>query len=418
MRTDTIRALILSLLAWVATAQVACKAYSTPETAPSSETRPPVESALPPLTLDDAQVPPWWAHLPEQELSEADVREAMEYQAPEASILQTRIHFLLSPEADQIVSDRYEAMASQRRAEQEREAERLANMPRTGALIVLTTPQYGLVEVDGVQRMAPNPRDSGTLIETRSGSATEVDVTVPHTAIVRQSNYQTETIEVIPFGQPGSQWQQNRQSGTFLAEVRVQMTPEPHTEAELTARTTPSDDTAQLKGEITIRSNPSGAAIIYNGHVLLTDNGQPLTTPATFSRYTTSIGELDVELDPRGLPIRLELEGHAAFMTGVYAHMFTCSPLDDVDPSAPFWQHCVYQYDTGEIELTSLDVAQAQHPGLGPPRFRHNPSVDSAFGRLRQNRIDSEAPIPEGELALPPGGSGRVLRTGTIDTGR
>ena len=383
---------------------IACDKDSTTE---ASAGLPLVEPNEAELTINDAVVPVWWTRLPDDEVNDATVDEALAYQAPDHSVLETRVHFLLSASGERAISERYDAMSPHLQAEHTRDEERLAGMPRIGAFVVASRPRFALVELDGIPRMMPDPRHSGTLIETRSGSViTDVDITVPHTAIVRLPNYQTETVEIIAFGSPGSQWQQNRDSGVFVADVLVTLTPESEVESELTARMNPSHDSPELAGQITIRSNPSGANIVYDGRPQLADNGQPLTTPATFTEFRGRGGELrPVTLDPHGVPIRLELDGYAALTTGVYTHIYRCSPRDGVDSAAPFWQQCDYQYDTGELQLMNLDTAQAQYPGLGRPRATRDPTIDSIFRSVRE-----EGP--------PPGGSGRVLRTGTIDTGR
>jgi hypothetical protein len=224
---------------------------------------------------------------------------------------------------------------------------------------VSTTPSYARVRLDGFPAFAPHPNQEG-LIETRSRTTFEnLRVEAPHHLTVTLPNYLPLEIEIAPAGSADSPWVEGRPD--FRAVLTLTLEPEPERAAELAERLRSDGVVPELNGEITVRTEPPGARVRYNGRLLVDEGGHALTTPLTFDHYPppeSLTGEpsdaepLPVTLRRVGVPITVELDGFHPVHTGVYAHMFTCEPVSGTDPAAPLWEGCHYVYDTGVIALT------------------------------------------------------------------
>jgi hypothetical protein len=157
------------------------------------------------------------------------------------------------------------------------------------------------------------------------------------------------------------------------------------------ARMTPSSMIPELAGNITVHTEPSGAMVYYNNTLLVDERGEPLTTPVTFMDYPprerteaeiqqaqaqaqeTGVAPEEpqrrpVALSVRGVPIRVELEGYMPVATGVYSHMYICSPpegIEEMTEETPFWERCVYTYDTRVIQLVTPEEFEPEEPAEG-----------------------------------------------------
>lgn len=270
------------------------------------------------------------------------------------------------------------------RREAERERERrewLAAQPKYGTLTVNTRPGFSRVIVSGQPTYTRHPNDEHMLVETRSGTTfADLDITNPYTVTIALPNYEDQTIELLPYDQQSSLWQQRQDDGTWFLEMNELLQPDPDIAEEMRLRMT-SAEAPDLLGEITVRTSPPGAQVYYNNRLLVGEDGQPLVTPVTFSSYPPpppqpeGSGEaatppapqepIPVTLRATGVPIRVELEGYMPVVTGVYRHMFTCYQREGVSLEAPFWEQCQYTYDTGVIQLVTPEEFSPPGEGSG-----------------------------------------------------
>lgn len=276
-----------------------------------------------------------------------------------------------------------EQRAARREAEERRRhQEWLDSLPKYGGLTVRTNPSYALFQVDDFPSYIAHPSQEGALVETRSGTTYEnLDVTQPHVVTVTMPNFAERRIEVSPWGNEDTIWQQHGDTGSYYLELNKQMDPAPEAQLELSARMTPSPLVPELTGAITVSTEPVGAKVYYNGRLLVGEDGAPLVTPVTFNSYpppahqpdpetgvvsTEPQEPLPVTLSREGVPIKVELDGYMTVVTGVYRHMFTCQGLDLENTESPFWEQCTYVYDTGLINLmTPQEFAPAEAEGSG-----------------------------------------------------
>ncbi len=274
-----------------------------------------------------------------------------------------------------------------RRAEEERIRREawLDSLPKYGNLTVRTTPSYGQFSVDDLESFQEHPTRPGSLVETRSGTFFEnLLVTEPHVVVVTMPNFQERRIEVPPWGNPDTLWQQRQDTGEYFLEMNEIMVPVPELAMEMGFRMTPSAEVPELIGNITVGSEPAGAHVFYNGRQLVDENGVALVTPLTFNTYPPAppvadpitgempeavVEPLPVTLSREGVPIRIEKEGYMPVVTGVYRHMYTCQIVNPAE-GVPFWEACQYTYDTGVFELMTPEEfapPEAEGSGEGAP---------------------------------------------------
>lgn len=280
-------------------------------------------------------------------------------------------------------------LQEQRRLRREEEERRrheawLDSLPKYGGLTVRTSPSYALFQVDDLTTYVQHPSQENAVVETRSGTTFQnLDVTQHHVVVIGMNNFQERRIEVYPWGEPNTLWQQRQDDGSYFLDLNELLEPIPDGAEELGLRMTPSPMVPELVGSIIVETLPAGATVHYNGRLLVGEDGLPLVTPLTFNAYPPPpqvpdpvTGELPpapeqvpdpvtgeiprapgdpvpVSLSREGVPIRIELEGYVPVVTGVYRHMFICTldePQGEVD-ERPFWERCTYTYNTGVIDL-------------------------------------------------------------------
>ena len=280
--------------------------------------------------------------------------------------------------------------------ERRRHAAWLDSLPKYGGLTVRTSPSYAIFQVDDLSQYVQHPSQADAAVETRSGTTFQnLDVTEHHVVVIKMNNFQERRIEVYPWGEPNTLWQQRQDDGSYFLDLNEMLDPTPEAAEELALRMTPSPLVPELVGAITVETLPAGAQVYYNGRLLIGEDGLPLRTPVTFDAYPPPpqvpdpvtgelppapervpdpvTGELPrlptdpvpVNLSREGVPIRIELEGYVPVVTGVYRHMFICTFIND-NIELPFWERCGYSYHTGVIELVMPEVFfPAEEEGTG-----------------------------------------------------
>jgi hypothetical protein len=256
-------------------------------------------------------------------------------------------------------------------ARQEERRAWLAAQPKYGSLTVNTRPGFSRVTVQGQPTFTRHPNDERALVETRSGTTfADLDIRDTYLLNIELPNYQPLRLDLLPYDQTASLWQQRSDDGVWYIELNELLQVDSEIADEMRLRMT-SAEAPDLLGEITISTNPTGARVYYNNRLLVDAQGEALLTPVTFSSYPPPAPEapaaegtgdatasapavlepLPVTLRATGVPIKLELDGYMPVVTGVYRHMFTCYQREGVSLQAPFWEQCQYQYDAGTIQL-------------------------------------------------------------------
>jgi len=295
----------------------------------------------------DVDLPVEW--LDASTLSDRELEAAFAAPPPSQEEIEMRLWYVMHPQTRR---EGHQRMQTRREREAVEDAEReawLDQRPTIGSLTVRSRPTYAIVQVTDTPLYTRHPTRFDWLVETRSGSTFDgLSVEESHLVTVTLPNYQQQQIELLPFGEDGSQWERD-EIGMYRARVLAELEPEPVYAEELTLR---MNTNVELLGQITVRTEPPGAEVYYNGRRLVDDTGSPLTTPVTFDTYLGPETVYEVYLRRSGVPIRVELEGYLTVETGVYTQMYQCEPIPDSPAEAQWWEACRYTYDTGLIQLT------------------------------------------------------------------
>ncbi|TVQ95858.1 MAG: hypothetical protein EA398_16850 [Deltaproteobacteria bacterium] len=250
------------------------------------------------------------------------------------------------------------------RAAAQREAERQAILdaaPRYGTIEIVTIPNNLLVLAEGQDQLIFPGTRRDMVVPTRSRVVyQDVSVTEPFIFTIQgEGVFQDRRVEIHPHGHPDTEWVQ-RFSGEYTATVTYTMDALPDQAREVAWRRgfRPADwpDRDFLKGTITVNTEPEGAAIAYNGILLLDENGNPATTPFTFSQHPAppnaeDQSPRDVYLSREGMRIELLLDGYVRTAFGVHAHQYRCTPKEGADWPADdaedpdFYDLCDYTYE-------------------------------------------------------------------------
>jgi len=98
-----------------------------------------------------------------------------------------------------------------------------------------------------------------------------------------------------------------------------------------------TEQPVRLHGELTVTSDPPGAKIFFNSKPLMKPDGTQATTPYTFTEYgkdaegnPKKVSVTGANSDGR-LSIRLEKEGLAPYVTGIWPHHWTCDPETNIE---------------------------------------------------------------------------------------
>lgn len=245
-----------------------------------------------------------------------------------------------------------------------REAERQAILdaaPKYGTIEIVTIPNNLLVAAEGQPLLIFPGSRRDLVVPTRSRVIyQDISVTEPFVFTIHgEGVYQDRRVTIEPFGHPDSEWVQ-RFSGEYTASVTYTMEPLPDAAREVAWRRgfRPADHPGRdfLKGTITLNTEPPGAAIAYNGILLLDANGNPATTPFTFSQHPAPANAedqspRDVYLSREGMRVELLRDGYVRTAFGVHAHQFTCTPKEGAAwpaenvENADFYDLCDYTYE-------------------------------------------------------------------------
>lgn len=286
-------------------------------------------------------------------LSENELEATLAAPPPSQEVIEARLWYAMHPETRREGHQRMEIRREQQAVEDAEREALMDQLPVLGSLTVRSRPMFALFRIDNGEPYIPHPSRNTELVETRSGTIIDdLSVDEPHVITVTLPNYQEQQLELLPFGEEGSLWE--RDDRGYYARLLAELEPEPDVADELFLRMNAGPDVPELHGQITVRSEPSGASVTYNGQLLVDDEGLPLTTPATFDTYQSPTGPFQIILRHHGAPIRAELDGYLSVETGVYTHMYQCEPISDSPTEAQWWEACRYTYDTGLIQLTTV----------------------------------------------------------------
>ena len=347
------RTIFVLLVVWLG-ALCACERGSGEDPDETTEVSPPTEPESEQATIAprvDVDLPVEW--LDASTLSDRELEAAFAAPPPSQEEIEMRLWYAMHPQTRQ---EGHERMQTRREREAVDDAEReawLDQRPTVGSLTARSRPRYAIVQVTDTPLYTRHPTRFDWLVETRSGSIFDgLSVEESHLVTVTLPNYQQQQIELLPFGEDGSQWERDG-IGMYRARVLAELEPEPAYAEELSRRLTAGPEVPELRGQITVRTEPPEAEVYYNGRRLVDDAGSPLTTPITFDTYLGPETVYEVYLRQSGVPIRVELEGYLTVETGVYTHMYQCEPVPDSQAEAQWWEACQYTYDTGLIQLTA-----------------------------------------------------------------
>lgn len=236
-----------------------------------------------------------------------------------------------------------------------------------GTVVFNSQPAHALVELEGFPRFFRHPADADAVREIRTPiTLNGFPVDQPLTTSISLPGYLTVQLTLPPIGEPGTQWVES-DDGAYQLELN---TPLQAIDPEAIQRRADSEEAPQVFAEITIQTNPAGARISYQGLYLVDSDGHSMQTPASFSevgRYTEHTADSDGSVNPdlvdwapvalsrQGVPIRVELEGYAPVIIGLYHLMFRCDPIPTASDDAPYWERCQYRYDTGLLDLLPVE---------------------------------------------------------------
>lgn len=297
----------------------------------------------------------------------------------------------------------YDNLNAGRMDEARREA--VANAPRVGTVSVTTTPNN--LRVSSAGQPETLLLQGNTLAAPARSKITFQDVPADATfafTIHGDGVWQDRVVELPDFRSASTLWIQNPMTGDYSAELNFRpcypgsaaygasncLYPAERalaagTEAweEMRWRTTWQPPAEPEEGQptrlenatITVNSTPSGARVEFNGRAAIGPDGQPCTTPCTFSHYApadnaqpnedgTPPENVPVYLSREGLPLEVYIEGKLPTRTSVFAHNFICNPMEGASvtmieaarpggfASKDFMGFCNYQY---EVNLEIVD---------------------------------------------------------------
>jgi hypothetical protein len=293
----------------------------------------------------------------------------------------------------------FKAIEEERIAEANRQ--RLANAPKYGTLQITTDPRSLRITADGQDTLVFPGTRTDLMVPVRSQISFEnISVTEPFTFTIHgEGVLEDRQVTVSPFDAPDSPWIQNQTSGDYYANLTYSLcwpgtadagaphclAPVADSARELRWRLSwrppvdaPPEVPSRLPGTITVTSEPSGAAVLFNGQQLYDEEtGTPYTTPHTFSTYNAPRDRedrtpLEVYLSRDGLRITVGMEGKVQTADGVYSHYFRCEPvpgraLPPVDAENPdFLGYCNYTYSVHLVLRDPPPEAPAEGSGDAP----------------------------------------------------
>lgn len=238
-----------------------------------------------------------------------------------------------------------------------------------GTVVVNTQPAHALVEIDGYPRYIRHPSYTGAVREIRTPVTLDglpIDQPIPVT--VSLPGFLAVQLTLPPIDEVGTQWVESEDDG-YLLELNI---PLEAVEGEAIELRADPDDVPQVFAEVMIQTNPSGARISYQGRIVVDHEGHPLRTPTSFSEVAQyavhdadpeghvaqeNLSWVPVGLSRQGVPIQIELDGYAPIIIGLYHLMFRCDPVATVSEDAPYWERCQYRYNTGLLDLLTVDEA-------------------------------------------------------------
>jgi hypothetical protein len=245
-------------------------------------------------------------------------------------------------------------------AQDEHEEKMNAQLPKYGTLNMRGNPLYSLIKLNGEVQYGKTPKSGEwkALRLTPGTSFQGLDAEKTHKLTVTSPGHETFKHTLTP-----GQW--NPVSGS---KVEVQKA--------ITANLTPMSRDHQIEfmqrmqkdtennffGEVTIKSKPKGATIIFDGDPLLNEDGEEMKTPVTFKKYykrdkkkdDAELVEKKIRVDTppdRGHKIQLRMPDSdlPKYVSPLERQMWTCNwkdedEIEDLEEDAPYTSRCNYTY--------------------------------------------------------------------------
>ncbi|GEM_PF-2825104 len=245
-------------------------------------------------------------------------------------------------------------------AQDEHEEKMQAQLPQYGTLNMRGNPLYSLIKLNGEAQYGQTP-ESGEWKALRLTPGTNfqgLDAEKTHKLTLTAPGHEKFEHTLTP-----GQW-----SSVSGSEVEVQKA--------ITANLTPVSRDHQIEfmqrmqkdtennfyGEVTIKSTPEGATVIFDGEPLLNEDGEELKTPVTFEKYYTRDKKKDdpelvenkvrVDTPPdRGHKIQLRMPDSdlPKYVSPLERQMWTCNwkdedEIEDLEEDAPYTSRCNYTF--------------------------------------------------------------------------
>lgn len=245
-------------------------------------------------------------------------------------------------------------------AQDEHEEKMQAQLPQYGTLNMRGNPLYSLIKLNGEAQYGQTP-ESGEWKALRLTPGTNfqgLDAEKTHNLTLTAPGHEKFEHTLTP-----GQW-----SPVSGSEVEVQKA--------ITANLTPVSRDHQIEfmqrmqkdtennfyGEVTIKSTPEGATVIFDGEPLLNEDGEEMKTPVTFEKYYTRDKKKDdpelvenkvrVDTPPdRGHKIQLRMPDSdlPKYVSPLERQMWTCNwkdedEIEDLEEDAPYTSRCNYTF--------------------------------------------------------------------------
>ncbi len=248
-------------------------------------------------------------------------------------------------------------MAKARQEKRTFEQEQLANLPKFGTLSVRGYPKYSTIKLDGEVQYGKTP-DSGEwrpVILTPDTQFQNLDIEQEHTLSASAPGH-----EPAEWTLTEGMWRQVGGSDVdFERTIHVNLLPDSSARQWEMKERMKKDSENNFFGEVSIKTEPEGAKVIFDGKPLLDEEGEQLKTPVTFEKAyheDEESGEIEekkikVDMPPdAGHKIQLRMEDgdkeYPKFVSPLERQMWTCEWKDGEPPEEPpYTEACEYSYE-------------------------------------------------------------------------
>jgi hypothetical protein len=235
------------------------------------------------------------------------------------------------------------------------EEKQLAQLPSFGTLSLRGFPKYSTLKVDGEVQYGKTP-DSGEwrpVILKKDTQFQNLDIEKKHTVSASAPGHESAEWTLTE-----GMW--NQVSGSdvdYQRTLNVNLLPDSQERQwEFKERMKKNPDN-EFFGEVTLKTKPKGAKVIFDGKPLLDEEGEPLKTPVTFEKAyyedeeSGEIKERKVKVDmppDEGHKIQLRMEDgdYPDYVTPLERQMWTCEWKDGEPPEEPpYAKGCNYKFE-------------------------------------------------------------------------